>query len=32
MITCLDVDYREAAAYAAGLAFHNWSDATPATE
>jgi deoxyribonuclease V len=32
MIACLDVDYREAAAYAAALAFHNWADATPATE
>ncbi|MGO8927059.1 MAG: endonuclease V [Limisphaerales bacterium] len=32
MIACLDVDYREPAAYAAGLAFQNWSDATPATE
>jgi deoxyribonuclease V len=32
MMACLDVDYREAAAYAAGLAFHDWSDATPATE
>ena len=32
MIACLDVDYRERVAYAAGLAFHNWSDATPATE
>jgi deoxyribonuclease V len=32
MIACLDVDYREAAAYAAGHAFHNWSDATPAAE
>lgn len=32
MIACLDVDYREAAAYAAGIAFHDWSDAAPATE
>ena len=32
MIACLDVDYRGAAAYAAGLAFHNWSDASPAME
>ena len=32
MMACLDVDYREAAAYAAGLAFHDWSDAAPATE
>ena len=32
MIACLDVDYRETAAYAAGLAFHDWSDATPAIE
>jgi len=28
----LNVDYRETAAYAAGLAFHNWSDAAPTTE
>ncbi len=32
MIACLDVDYREAVAYAAGIAFHDWTDATPATE
>ena len=32
MIACLDVDYREAAAYAAGLAFRDWSDAAPAIE
>ena len=32
MIGCLDVDYREPAAYAAGIAFHNWSDASPAIE
>ena len=32
MIACLDVDYRESIAYAAGLAFHNWPDAIPATE
>lgn len=32
MIACLDVDYRETAAYAAGIAFHDWTDATPATE
>lgn len=32
MIACLDVDYRETAAYAAGLAFHDWSDAAPAVE
>ncbi len=32
MIACLDVDYREAAAYAAGIAFQYWPDATPATE
>jgi len=32
VIACLDVDYREPAAYAAGLAFRTWSDATPATE
>ncbi len=32
MIACLDVDYRDAAAYAAGIAFHDWSDAAPATE
>ncbi len=32
MIPCLDVDYREATAYAAGLAFHDWSDAAPAAE
>ena len=32
MIACLDVDYRETVAYAAGIAFHNWSDKTPATE
>ncbi len=32
MIACLDVDYREAAAFAAGLAFHDWADATPAIE
>lgn len=32
MIACLDVDYREATASAAGLAFHDWSDAAPVTE
>jgi deoxyribonuclease V len=32
VIACLDVDYREAVAYAAGIAFHDWSDAAPATE
>ncbi len=32
MIACLDVDYRDGGAYAAGLAFLNWSDASPATE
>ena len=32
MIACLDVDYREAAAYAAAIAFHDWSDAAPAVE
>ncbi len=32
MLACLDVDYREPAAYAAGLAFHNWSDATATVE
>jgi deoxyribonuclease V len=32
MIACLDVDYRESAARAAGIAFHDWSDATPSTE
>ena len=32
MIACLDVDYREAVAYAAGIAFHDWPDATSATE
>jgi hypothetical protein len=32
MIACLDVDYREATAHAAGLAFHGWSDAAPTTE
>jgi len=32
MIACLDVNYREPAAYAAGIAFHDWSDAVPATE
>ncbi len=32
MIACLDVDYREAAAYAAGIAFHDWPDTAPAAE
>jgi deoxyribonuclease V len=32
MIACLDVDYREPVAYAAGLAFHAWPDAAPAIE
>ncbi len=32
MTACLDVDYREAAAYAAGLVFHGWADAAPAIE
>ncbi len=32
MNACLDVDYREAGAYAAGIAFHDWTDAVAATE
>jgi hypothetical protein len=32
MIACLDVDYRESVACAAGLAFHDWSDVAPVAE
>ncbi len=32
MIACLDVAYGKTDAYAAGIAFHEWTDATPVTE
>jgi deoxyribonuclease V len=32
MIACLDVDYRDDAAFAAGIVFGNWPDANPLDE
>src|SRR5262249_34338855 len=32
MLVCLDVSYRESAAYAAGVTFRDWSDSNPLDE